>query len=1010
MGLRLKLFLPTLLGLFAFSIFIHFFWTPKQENKQIEAYKNIQSDFLKTIEPEISRALISNDIAALNAFLDEQMRIHHNNWHELTLTEPSGNRLYPIFDYQEPHGEFIITLKHNISEDYGDEIGNLTLFLDWENEHQTIINQTREIEFFLLAILAFIALTGSLLQSRIILSPLIKLQKAVKNFQQGDYSTDLDTNRKDEIGELFINFDLMRTQRKANEESLRIAATAFDIHEGILITDKNKNILRVNNAFTNITGYSEEEVIGKQPSLLQSGKHDKVFYKKLWSNIRNNGQWNGEIWNKRKNGEIYPQYSSITAVKDSIGNTTHYVGSFLDISETKQQQTELKKKAKELEAARDKAEVASEAKSNFLATMSHEIRTPMNGVLGMTQLLSDTHLDNQQTEYVETIKISGQNLLAIINDILDFSKIEAKKMELEPITFNLHDCCFEVTKLLTPKASEKGIELLFNISTDCPHFTIGDPGRLRQILLNIIGNAIKFTKHGHVLLEVNCENKTPDSVNIIFNISDTGIGIPLEQQKMLFQAFTQADTSTTRNYGGTGLGLSISRQLVTLMGGNISVKSKEGNGATFSFNLSLPLGDSPEPVPIHDVNGIRLLIIDDNKTNLKILEEQTQAAGIETTCATSADQALEILKQATEHNTPFDVAILDYCMPNMDGAELGEKILSNPNTKNLPLILLTSAGHSGDIKFFTKLGFSGYLTKPAMRETLLAMISAAMNHLHKRKDDLILTSHSITKTHKISRHHKTTSSQLNSVKILLAEDDSINLKVAVGMLKRINIIPDIAINGIEVLEKTKTNQYDLILMDCLMPKMDGFEATRTLRDNINTRNIPVIALTANAQKSDRDRCLESGMDDFLSKPFKLDDLRSMIEQWLSIPITIQPQLDITAEAPALLSFTTYNKLKADLPDAFENIISIFLHETGLRINEITQHLQQNQLETATLLTHSLKSSSASLGAVSLSKCARSLESAIKQRNIEEAIALAMTLKAIFAETQVSIERHQAKEA
>lgn len=1003
MGLRLKLFLPTLLGLLTFSIFIHFVWAPEQEREQLEAYKNIQSAFLETIEPEISRALISNDVAALNEFLDEQMRIHHNSWRELSLTQPDGNRLYPLFDYQEPSGKFIITLKHEIIEDYEETLGHLTLFLDWNDEHSKINNHTTEIEFALLAILAFIALTGALLQNKIILSPLIKLKKAVNQFQQGDYHFKLDTNRRDEIGELFNNFDLMRIQRQKNEESQRIAATAFDIHEGIIITDKNKQILRVNNAFSSITGYSEEDVIGKQPSLLKSGKHDKKFYQKLWKDINKQGQWSGEIWNKRKNGEIYPQYSSITAVKDSTGNTTHYVGSFLDISETKQHQTELKQKANELEVARDKAEVASQAKSDFLATMSHEIRTPMNGVLGMAQLLADTNLDDQQTEYLETIKLSGQNLLAIINDILDFSKIEARKMELEPITFNLHDCGFEVTKLLTSKAREKGLELLFNMNPDCPNFTIGDPGRLRQILLNIIGNAIKFTKHGHILLEILCTNKTQKSADIIFKISDTGVGIPTHQQENLFQAFTQADTSTTRKFGGTGLGLSISQQLVALMGGHISVESEEGKGSTFSFEIPLLISDSSESVPMHDVNGIHLLIVDDNKTNLKILEEQTHAAGIKTVSAENAEHALEILNQPRKTKHHFDAAILDYCMPGMDGAELGDKILSNPNTQNLPLILLTSAGHSGDIKRFTELGFSGYLTKPAMRKTLIAMISAAINHKNKRQGYVMLTSHSVTETSNTS-NNDAIKLHLNNARVLLAEDDPINQQVATGMLSKLDIHPDIAVNGLEVIEKVKNNQYDLILMDCLMPEMDGFEATRALRDNINTRNIPIIALTANAQKTDRERCIESGMDDFLAKPFEFDDLRSIIEQWLADPMIGKPQSQTSIKKHTLVNLKVFNKLKSDLPDAFDNILNAFLQETGLRINEMIENIQQNQLDTAMLLAHSLKSSSASLGASSLSQCSHSLETAIKQQNIEEATQLASALKDIFAETRVSIEK------
>lgn len=1002
MGLRLKLFIPILLGVVAFTIFIHFFWATEYERKLFDSYQETQLEFIKTIEPEIIRGIISNDIATLNKFLDQQMAIHHKNWIELSL-RVKETRFYPLFDYIKSDNKNTFTIKHSITEDGNEELAKISLLIDWSNEKNHINDQTNAIETSIIAILFFMVLASYILQNKIILSPLLKLKHAVHQFQTGHYDTPLATSRKDEIGELMLDFDSMRSQHRINEESLRIAACAFDIYEGILIFDKNKIILQANKSFKNTTGFSDEEILGNQAEFFHSEIHNKEFYEEIWSVVNTQGQWNGEIWHKRKNGEIFPQHTSITAVKNTQGEITHYVASYLDISETKQYQNILKLKAKELEIARDKAEVASQAKSDFLATMSHEIRTPMNGVLGMAQLLAGTSLDDQQTEYLDTINLSGQNLLTIINDILDFSKIEAQKMELEPISFNLHDCGFEVTKLLTSKAREKGLELLFNMNADCPNYTIGDPGRLRQILLNIVGNAIKFTKQGHVLLEILCTNKTQKSADIILRITDTGIGIPAHQQESLFQAFTQADSSTTRKFGGTGLGLSISQQLVALMGGHISVESKEGKGSTFSVKIPLAISNSPEPLPLHDVNGIHLLIVDDNKTNLKILEEQTQFAGITTVSVDNAQDALKILKQSGKNKYHFDVAILDYCMPDMDGAELGDKILSNPATQDLPLILLTSAGHSGDIKRFTELGFSGYLTKPATRKTLIAMISAAINHKQKRQSDEMLTSHSVTETSNLSNNNAI-EPQLNNARVLLAEDDPINQQVAIGMLNTLDIHPDIAGSGLEVIEKVKNNHYDLILMDCLMPEMDGFEATKALRDNLNTRNIPIIALTANAQTSDRERCIESGMNDFLAKPFEFDDLRLMIEQWLADPIVGKPQPQTSNNKHALLDLKVFNKLKSDLPEAFDNILNVFLQDTGLRINEITESIQQNQLDTALLLAHSLKSSSASLGAIPLSQCSHSLETAIKQRNIEESTQLANTLKDIFAETRFSIEK------
>lgn len=1007
MGLRLKLFLPTLLSLVFFSAFIHFVWAPEREVEQIDSFKATHLDFLKTIEPEVTRALISNDLATLIGFLDEQMRIHHLDWREITFTQTNNSRIYPLFEFQKPTGKHIFQIDHDIVEDYEDTLGTLTLYLDWEQEHIKISRHTLLIESVLLVILAFIAISSTLLQNKIILSPLIKLKKAVNQFQFGNFDVELDTKRKDEIGELITNFDLMRSQRKINEESLRIAATAFDIHEGIIVTDHNSKILRVNNAFTNITGYSEMEVTGKTPKILQSGKHDTEFYEKIWLDITQHGQWSGEIWNKRKDGTIYPQYISITSVKDHNGNTTHYVASFLDISETKQHQKELKSKAAELEIARDKAEVASQAKSDFLATMSHEIRTPMNGVLGMAQLLSETELTAQQVDYLNTITLSGRNLLAIINDILDFSKIEAKKMELEPVNFNLHDCCFEVTKILNSKAREKGLELLFNMSPNCPVFTIGDPGRLSQVLINIVGNAIKFTSHGHILLEVREQNLYPSSADIRFTISDTGIGIPEEQQEKLFHAFSQADTSTTRKFGGTGLGLSICRQLVSLMGGEISVHSKEGKGSAFTFDINFPIGQSPEVIPFHDIKGTRLLIIDDNKTNLRILEEQFQDSGLKTTCVESAEQALNTLQQSTSNEKMFDAIITDFCMPITDGADLGKQILANPDTKDIPLILLTSAGHSGDIQRFQELGFSGYLTKPVMCKTLLHMVSAVINPSQKQNSQ-ILTSHSVSETTQSDLQVDSPTPKLSHAKVLLAEDDLINQQVAIGLLNKSGIEPDLACNGLEVLEKAKANHYDLILMDCLMPKMDGFEATRQLRDNPNTRLVTIIALTANAQKSDRERCIESGMNDFMAKPFDFQDLLNMLSRWL--PVSASPQLEDTKSLSDsyIMNFEIYDKLQLALPDSFDLILDTFLKETQIKINEITENISHNDLSATEILVHSLKSSSATLGALSLSKCARTLESCIKDQDSESALSVSAELEPIFTKTHDAINQHQAQ--
>ncbi len=398
-----------------------------------------------------------------------------------------------------------------------------------------------------------------------------------------------------DIGEKRMFSGIIRdiSEQKRTETELRIAAIAFDTQEGIIITDPDANIVRVNHAFTHITGYSAEEVIGRNPRLLQSGRHTPEFYIRMWNSLIYTGQWSGEIWNRRKNGEIYLQWASLTAVRDEQEHVTHYVGSFLDISELKEKQLQLEHQTQELAAARDAAEAAARAKSEFLSIMSHEIRTPLNGILGMAQLLTDTRLDEEQYEYLKIITHSGNALLVIINDVLDLSKMEVEKMDLELLEFNLEQTAFEVINLLSIKAREKNLDLIFNYAPDCPRYLLGDAGRIRQILINLIGNAIKFTEHGHVLLEISCqgtstsEQSDHEHVQLSFKIEDTGIGISPENQSRLFDSFSQADGSTTRKFGGTGLGLTICKKLVNLMNGDISIESSPGQGATFLVSINL---------------------------------------------------------------------------------------------------------------------------------------------------------------------------------------------------------------------------------------------------------------------------------------------------------------------------------------------------------------------------------------------------------------------------------------
>ena len=630
-----------------------------------------------------------------------------------------------------------------------------------------------------------------------------------------------------------------------------------------------------------------------------------------------------------------------------------------------------------LKQALVKAQEATQAKSEFLANMSHEIRTPMNGVLGMAQLLADTPLTGEQQEYLQSIENSGQSLLHVINDILDFSKIEADRMSLEPIHFDLQTTAFESTQLLAGKAAEKNLELLFNYEHNCPYYFIGDAGRLRQILVNLLDNAIKFTQQGHVLLEISADSNDGKQVHLLIKVIDTGIGISDDQHHKLFESFVQADGSTTRKFGGTGLGLSICKKLIHLMDGEIGLDSNPGLGSAFWLKLVLPIGEAPKPLPQSDLHNIRILVVDDNKTNLQILAKQLKAFGMQSTLANNANDAMQLIQNAQQQNEEFDIALFDYLMPEMDGMELAQTV-KNELEATMPLILLTSAGQRGDIKKSSDAGFNAYLNKPILNNTLRKTIAAALaTHGNHEK---IITQHDIAESDRLQNK---TISQFSG-KILLVEDDITNQKVAQGLLNSLGFETDIANNGKQALQLNAQNNYNLILMDCRMPVMDGYQATREIRNRETGHRTAIIALTANVQKSDQQRCQEAGMDDFLGKPFSREALTSILDKWIKpdpeFPFdTQEPSTlsttgkdDITAVTVDAVNISELTTLKSMMPEGFSELIMGYIENTEDRLQQMKLNLdgKQDNLET---LAHSMKSSSAYLGAHDLSTLAELLE-------------------------------------